>query len=200
MATMFDDIMGALASSGGLGQMSRQVGVGERDVSSVVAGALPAMVAALNRNTNAAGGATDLLSALDRDHDGSVLDDLAGFLGGGGSADSGAAILGHTLGGRQGRVETALSRSSGVDAASVAKIMAMLAPIVMGYLAKQRRSQHLDAAGLSNMLTSEEMAVRQRAPEATDLFTKMLDADDDGSVMDDVGKLGSSLLNSFLKG
>ncbi len=199
MATMIDEIMGSLASSGGLGQMSRQVGVGESDVSSVVAGALPALLGALNRNTNSASGATDLLSALDRDHDGSVMDDLAGFLGGASAADSGGAILGHALGGRQARVENALSRTSGVDAASVGRIMAMLAPIVMGYLAKQRRAQNLDATGLSDMLQIEETAVRQRAPEATDLLTQMLDSDDDGSIMDDVASLGSGLLESFLK-
>ncbi len=69
----------------------------------------------------------------------------------------------------------------------------------MGYLARQRRAQNLDATGLSDMLQIEETAVRQRAPEATDMLSRMLDADGDGSIVDDVASLGSELLESFLK-
>jgi hypothetical protein len=192
-----DEIMGTLQSSGGLGQMGRSVGVDESDVSKVVAGALPALLAGLNRNTNSASGASSLAAALDRDHDGSIMDDLAGFLGGSGKADAG--ILGHAFGGRQQHVESAISRSSGVDAASVARILAMVAPIVMGYLAKQRRAQNLDASGLGDLLGREEQVARQRAPEATDMLSQLLDSNNDGSILDDVTRLGSGLLKGFFK-
>ena len=97
------------------------------------------------------------------------------------------------------RVEGALSQSTGVDAASVSKVLAMLAPLVMGYLGRQKRQQILDVGGLTEMLSREQQVAQQRSPQAVDIFTRMLDADDDGSIMDEVAELGSSLLGSLFK-
>lgn len=199
MASMLDDLMGSLQSSGGIGQMSRSLGVSEGDVGNVISGALPALMAGLSRNARSADGAGSLLAALDRDHDGSVLDDLSGFLGQAGSADAGAGILRHTFGERQPRVEGALARSTGVDSASVSRILAMAAPLVLGYLGRQRRQQNLDASGLGDLLGREEQVARQRSPQAVSLLNQLLDADGDGSIMDEVGEMGSSLLGNLFK-
>lgn len=198
MPNALDLIMQQL-QGGGIGQMSRSLGLGEDDVSKVVGGALPALMGGLTRNSQSPEGASSLLAALDRDHDGSILDDVAGFLGTPESAEAGSGILRHTLGGRQQRVETALSRSTGVDAASVGKILAMVAPIVMGALGRTQRRKGLDAAGLSSMLGKERELARQRSPQAVDMLTRLLDADDDGSVMDEVAQMGSKLLGSLFK-
>jgi hypothetical protein len=97
-------------------------------------------------------------------------------------------------------MENAISQSSGVDVAAVGKIMAMVAPLVMGYLGRQRREQNLDANGLAAMLDQERQVAQQRSPLAVDMLTRLLDSDDDGSIMDDVAKMGSDLLGSLLKG
>jgi hypothetical protein len=107
----------------------------------VLAGAMPAIVAGLTRNTRSRAAAAGLPDALDRNHDGSVLDDVMGYLGGGGNLADGAGILGHVLGGRQTTVERAISASSGVDMASVSKILAMVAPLLMGALGRASTRQ-----------------------------------------------------------
>lgn len=196
------DLLGSLMGQlggGGISEIARNVGVSSSDVTSVLGGAVPAIMAGLTRNSASSDGAAGLASALDRDHDGSILDDLAGYLGGGGNLVDGAGILGHVLGGRQSNIESAVSRSSGVDLGAVTKIMAMVAPLIMGALGKAKRQQGFDAGGLAQMLGQQERAARQASPSAVDMFTRMLDGDDDGSSMDDIVKMGSGLLGGLFK-
>lgn len=198
MSSVLDTVMQQI-QGGGIQQMSQSLGMGEDDVTNVVSGAIPALMGSLIRNGASDDGAASLLGALDRDHDGSILDDVAGFLGQSGSAGAGAGILRHALGAKQSTVETALSRSTGVDSASAGKILAMVAPIVMGALGRAKRQQGLDANGLSGLLGQEEEIARQRSPQAVDMVARLLDSDSDGDVMDDVAKLGTSLLGSLFK-
>ncbi|MDX2438082.1 MAG: DUF937 domain-containing protein [Acidobacteriota bacterium] len=195
---LFGSLMGQLGG-GGIEQIGRSVGLDSGDVSKVLAGAMPAMLSGLTRNSSSSAGAAGLLGALDRDHDGSVLDDVMGFLGGGGNLGAGAGILGHVLGGRQSNVESAISKSSGVDMASVGKILAMVAPLLMGALGKAKREQGLDAAGLTAALGQQEQAARKVSPSAVDMFSRMLDSDGDGDTMDDIVKMGSGLLGGLFK-
>ena len=199
MTTALDELMRSLQGSGGLTQMSRSTGVGETDVANVLSGALPALLGGLSRNAATTDGAAGLLAALDRDHDGSIMDDLAGYLGGSDAGAGGAGILRHTFGERQGQVESALSRSTGVDSSSVSSILAMVAPLVLGYLGRQRRAQGLDESGLASMLQQEQRVAQERSPEAVGMLTRLIDADDDGSIMDEMAEMGSSLLGSLFK-
>lgn len=198
MASILDTIMQQV-QGGGIQQMSQSLGLGEADVTKVVGGAIPALMGSLTKNSGSGDGASALLGALDRDHDGSILDDVASFLGQSGSADAGAGILKHALGSKQSTIETALSKSTGVDSASAGKILAMIAPIVMGALGKAKRDQGLDASGLAGLLGQERDVARQRSPQAVDMVSRLLDSDGDGDMMDDVAKLGTSLLGSLFK-
>ena len=196
------DVLGSLMGQlggGGIEEIGRSVGLSGGDVTNVLAGALPAIMAGLTRNASSSSGAAGLLGALDRDHDGSVLDDVMGYLGGGGNLAAGAGILGHVLGGRQPNVERAVSNSSGVDMASVTKILAMVAPLIMGALGKAKRQQGFDASGLAAALGQQEQAARKVSPSAVDMFSKMLDSDGDGDPMDDIVKMGSGLLGGLFK-
>ena len=194
------DLLGSLVQQlggDGIAEIARSVGVRGGDVTKVLGGAMPAMMAGLTRNAASSGGADALSGALDRDHDGSVLNDVMGYLGGGGNVVDGAGILGHVFGGRQPRVEQAVSRSSGVDTGSVAKIMAMMAPLVMGSLGRAKREQGLDAPGLAAALGQQERFARKASPSAVDLFTNLLDSDGDGDSMDDIAKIGTGLLGKL---
>jgi hypothetical protein len=198
--TESSDILGSLLQQlggGGVSEIARSVGVDTSDVTKVLNGAVPAVLAGLTRNSSSSDGAAGLLGALDRDHDGSILDDVMGYLGGGGNLPDGAGILSHVLGGRQATVESAISKSSGVDLASVAKILAMVAPLIMGALGKAKRQQGFDAAGLAAALGRQETAARQASPSAVDMFSRILDSDGDGDPMDDIVKMGSGLLGGL---
>jgi hypothetical protein len=194
------DLITSQLEGGDIDAIARQVGVDSDSAMKVAAGALPAMLSGLSKNSRDAGGASALAGALDRDHDGSVLDDVAGFLGGGGSVDAGAGILRHVFGPRQGSVESALGQMSGVDAGSAGQILAMLAPLLMGLLGREKRSQGLDVGGLTDLLGAERQVAKQRSPQAMDMLGGLLDSDDDGQIMDDIAKLGGGLLGGLFGG
>jgi hypothetical protein len=196
---LIDEILSQLGSSG-TEQIGRQAGLAPADASRAISGALPAILAGLaNNSTGSSGGAASLASALDRDHDGSVLDDLAGFLGGAGAAAAGGGILGHVFGARRGTVESGLGRASGIDGATMAKVMALLAPIVMAYLGRAKNARGLDPDGVASMLGRERSRLREQSPSGMDALGKMLDADGDGSILDDLAQQGGGLLGSLFK-
>jgi len=179
-------------------QLGQKVGLDENAASKAIAGALPMVLGGLARNAQQKGGAEALLGALDRDHDGSILDDLGGFLQGGGG--QGEAILGHVFGGKRPAVESALGQASGIDKGQAGQLMAMLAPLVMAALAKQKKSSGLDAGGLAQMLGQERQAAPAGAGAAMGMVGKLLDRDGDGDFKDDIAAMGAGLLGNLLGG
>lgn len=180
-------------------KISRRIGADEDATQKAIQGALPMLVSALAKNTSSSGGASSLLGALDRDHDGSILDDVAGFLGQG-DASPGSAILKHVLGGRRDAAENGLGRMSGLDRGSAGKLLAMLAPIVMGAIGKAKRERSLDRDGLAGMLQGERQRVERKAPEGMGMLSQILDSDGDGEVADDVARIGMSMLGNLFGG
>ena len=137
--------------------------------------------------------------AIERDHDGSLLDNLGDLLGGGEThqqAEShGAGILQHILGGKQQRVQQGVSNSSGLSGDATAKLMKLLAPVLMGAVGKQQRQQGISAGGLGKWLGKEREDFEQKAPQGGGLLGALLDTDGDGDLdMTDLLAHGSKLL------
>ena len=190
------DALLPLLEGGNVQQVSRQLGIGEDQASTVIKAAVPLLVGALQRQASSPTGLDSLAGALDRDHDGSILDDIGGFLGGGGSAAAGAGILGHALGGRQGDVAASLGKSTGLDAGSVLQLLTILAPLVMGALGKAKRQGPSGSGGLADILGGATRQVDQEAPDLMSSLGRMLDTDGDGSAIDDVAKIAGSLFGN----
>ena len=186
------DALMPLLEGGNLQQIAGQLGVSQQQAGTAVSAAVPLLVGALQREASSPTGLDSLAGALDRDHDGSVLDDLGSFLGGGGSAAAGAGILGHVLGGRQDNVAASLGKSTGLDAGKVLQLLTMLAPLVMGALGKAKRQTHADSGGLADILGGATRQVDQQAPDLMSSLGRMLDTDGDGSAIDDVAKIAGA--------
>ena len=183
--------------------VSRETGQPENKTADVLGMALPLLMGAMKKNASSPEGAQGLINALSSKHNGSILDDLGGLFGGGvdaGVLNDGAGILGHVLGSRQPAVETALSQKSGMDADTIASILKIAAPIILGYLGKQRAQNNIsDADGLTSLLGSM-LGGQPRSNQS--LITSLIDADGDGSVLDDVADMmmGGSKKKSGLGG
>lgn len=66
-----------------LQQIAQQVGVNDpKQVEVASNGLMSTLVTALSKNATSQSGLNALVSALDRDHDGSILNDLSGFITG----------------------------------------------------------------------------------------------------------------------
>ena len=167
-------------------QISRKLGSDPGTTGNAIDAALPLLLAAVARNASNGAQAKSLDTAVSQDHDGSVLDDVPGYLNRA-ETGPGAGILRHVLGGNQPTVEHGLSQTTGLDAGKAGRLLIMLAPLVMGALGRAKQERGLDAGGLSNLLAGERVNLNQSAPGVMGMLGRFLDRDGDGSVIDDVG-------------
>jgi hypothetical protein len=185
--------------------ISEAVGASEGQTRDAALAALPLLLGQMRRNVATPEGAQALQGALERDHDGGLLDNLGPLLSmlggaaGAGAAGSraldGAGILGHIFGGRQSQVEDGVARASGLDRGQVVRLLMMLAPMVMAALARQRNRAATAGAGappLQDILGEATNDARRRAPGGLmGALSGILDRDGDGAFMDDLaGRIG----------
>ncbi len=166
-----------------------QTGQSETKTADVLSMAMPLLLGAMKKNVSSSPQAAQgLMSALQGGkHDGSILDNLSGLFGGGvddSVMKEGAGILGHVFGGKQAAVENALSQKSGLDAGTVANILKIAAPVVMGYLGKQTAQSNVSDPNAMNSLLGSMLGGQPKQNQS--LITTLLDADGDGSILDDV--------------
>ena len=173
-----------------LGKLAEQIGGTDGQTKNAIMAALPALLGALNKNSNTPEGAQTLNNALEQ-HDGSVLNNVEEYLQNPDLKD-GAGILSHLFGGNTQNVANEVSQSSGLDTQGSLKMLETLAPLVLGALGQQKKENNLDAQGISN-LTSNLAANFGGEGGIMSMITNLLDANKDGNVMDDltgmIGKL-----------
>ncbi|MBV8858497.1 MAG: DUF937 domain-containing protein [Acidobacteria bacterium] len=174
--------------------IAQRLGVSEATAQRGVQIAIPLIVAALARNASQPGGAEDLHQAVTNDHDGSIFDNLSGYLGNPQDAN-GAGILGHVFGGQQDTVQNNLAQAAGLDQNTAGSLLEMVAPLVMGAVGQTQRQNNLDPGDLSDFLNTQQQQAEASAPGLAGTLNSMLDSNQDGSVTDDVGRL----LGSFFK-
>ncbi len=199
-----DALLGQQQGAETVEEISQNVGAEPSVVNNAIEAALPMLINGLANNAATPQGAESLNSALEQDHDGSILENLGGLGGmifGAGQAappprqaDAGG-ILGHILGNSQGPVVQEVSDRSGLGSGQVAQIMMMLAPIVMGYLGRQKQEQGIGAEGLGGLLggllggPASAAAPQSSGNSMIDMASKMLDRDGDGSSIDDIASM-----------
>lgn len=182
-----EGILSQALNSNTISQISRTLGADESTTSNAVQTALPLLLGAMAQNSSTPEGGSSLLSALDKDHDGSLLNDLGGFLGGY-DAGPGAGILGHVFGDRLGAAQNGVSQASGLDLGRTASLLMMLAPIVMGALGQSRRQGQIDENSLPEVLGGTARQTASNSP-ISDMISQMLDSNRDGSSLDDILRL-----------
>ena len=138
----------------GISELSKKVGVDNKSVQSTLEGIVPSLLGAMSKNTSSKEGAQGFMKAIDRDHDGSILDNLGDFLGDSKKQEDGNGILKHVLGDNRNQVEESLAMKTGMSSNKVSELMKIAAPIVMGIIGKQRKTQStgFDENGLTSLL------------------------------------------------
>lgn len=176
-----------------------QLGVNENQASSAVSMAIPAILAGMTRNARSQDGAVSLNNALETKHDGSLLENLSGMLQGHTSElqSDGDGILGHVFGNNRAAVEQGIAQKSGINLSKIGPLLAMVAPIVMAYLGKEKRQTNTGAGGLGDLLGGLLGGATQQPSSSggglMDMLGGILDKDGDGNPLDD-------LLGGFLGG
>ena len=176
----------------GITQISRKIGADENTTNAALSAALPLLVSALAKNASKAEGAQSLNQALAKDHDGSILNDMPAYLENPAVAN-GAKILGHVLGNQMPVVEKGLAKGTGLNSEQVDQLLQIAAPLLLGALGKQQQQKGLDPNGLSAYLGSQKQQDQDSAPDLMGTLNTLLDADKDGSALDDVIGMAAKL-------
>jgi hypothetical protein len=186
------DMLQQRLGSAAVQQISNRIGADPGTTGNAIDAALPLLLSALARNAGDTNQAQSLAKAVSEDHDGSILDDVPGYVSRA-SEGPGAGILRHVLGGQQQAVQHGLGQATGLDAGKAGTLLTMLAPLVMGALGRAKRENSLDAGGISTLLTGEQEHLKESAPGVMGALGRFLDQNNDGSVMDEVsGLLGKA--------
>lgn len=140
--------------SGGIGStvtssVSRMLNIDEGKAKWVVSAAVPLMIAALNYNAQNKNQGESINRALDQ-HSGNIFGNLAGALSSGSTASDGAKIVNHIFGKNTDYVTQNLSQKSGLSSGQIGNILAILAPVVMGFLGQQK--QRSSGGGIADLV------------------------------------------------
>lgn len=220
-ASLSDELMGQLQGEPMQG-LAQQLGLDSVQTEQAVGVALPMLFGALGQNAAQPQGAVDLFGALQRDHSsangamdlGGLLGGLLGGAGGGAAASGGlgsilgsvlgggagssqldaGSILGNIFGGQQQQAESQLGQATGLGGNS-GQLLAMLAPLVMSFLANRVQSQGMGASDLGNALGQERSQIQSQGGMAGGILGSLLDQNGDGKLdVGDLFKIGGSLL------
>ncbi len=181
-----------------IGNLGKQFGLEGPMAEMAVKALLPAISSGMKRNVAKPEGMSALLGALQKGNHQQYIDDPA-QLARTEARTEGNAILGHILGSKQisREVATKAAKQTGISDSVLKQMLPMLATMAMGSLGKQTAQPGMmdmitgamgggssSGGGLLGSFVGSLLGGGRKA--AANPLAAMLDADDDGSVMDDV--------------
>ncbi len=124
-------------------------GISRNQVLALLAVAAPLIISYLRKKSENSTEAESLNKALDKDHDGSILNDPSQLES---REAEGGSILNHIFGNDKQNVENKLSQNTGISIDKIGPVLAMLAPVIMGYIGKEKQQSNVGAGGLGGLL------------------------------------------------
>lgn len=167
-------------------QMANRFQLDEGQAKSAMDALIPALGRGIGRNASESAGLDSLIGALARGQHSRYLDD-PGALAAPEAVDEGNGILGHVFGSKDvsRQVATQAAERSGVDSGILKQMLPLLASAAMGALSKK------GVAGASGM---NALSGSGQGGGIGDLLTSFLDADKDGSAIDDILGMATKFL------
>ncbi|WP_236970701.1 DUF937 domain-containing protein [Membranihabitans marinus] len=199
------DILTENLSEPAVAELGQQIGIQDKaKTESAMDSLMKTMVAAIGKNASTPEGMMSLNNAIEKDHDGSIFDDVLGNLLGGGSSNTnsrtlnGAGILGHIFGGKQSQIFDSLSKSTGVQQNQLQSMAIKLAPFILGALGKAKNSSQ-GSSGLGSILDMVMGSMNSNNSQQTSFLNSILDQDGDGSIADDVAGMGMKIFGNLFR-
>ena len=150
------------------GQLGRQFGESEQATKSGIEALVPTILGGLLKQVASPGGAGKLDSALkDGGYDGGLLDNLSGMLSGGGTdslTSKGGGLISMLMGDKSAMIAPIIAKLTGMKASSITSLLAILAPLVMSFIGKQKKTMGLDSNGLASLLMSQKDSIAAALP------------------------------------
>lgn len=130
-------ILSSILNSGQADKISQKTGLDQNQLSQVIAAGLPMILGGMAKNTSTQQGADSLNNALDQHATSPVLNDPEAATSDAAVQDGGN-ILSHVFGSNNTAAADKVSQKTGIDSATTMKVLAMLAPLVMAYMARKK--------------------------------------------------------------
>lgn len=151
-------------------------GISKNQIIALLAVATPLVISYLRNKSQDNKEAEALNSALEKDHDGSILDDTSQLEA---RQNEGGSILSHIFGNEKSTVENQLSQNTGISIDKIGPILAMLAPVIMGYIGKEKQQNNVGAGGLGDLLGgilggAQTQAQQQQSNPLNDILGSVL--------------------------
>ena len=126
-------------------EAENKFGISKNQVIALLAVAAPLVISYLRKKSQESPDEANALNdALDKDHDGSILNDPSQAIT---RQQEGSSILDHIFGGQKATVENQLSQNTGISMDKIGPILAMLAPVIMGFVGKEKQSNGVTSGG-----------------------------------------------------
>ena len=177
-------------------QAENKFGISKGQIIALLAVAAPLIISYLRNKSQDANEAEALNNALDKYHDGSILNNPTSAVE---REAEGNSILDHIFGGEKATVENQLSQNTGISMDKIGPILAMLAPVIMGYIGQQKQANGVNAGGLGDLLGGILGGAQQQTQQSNDPLSSILGSVLGGATQQSGGGLGD-LLDSVLGG
>ncbi|MCJ8153552.1 DUF937 domain-containing protein [Chryseobacterium sp. SSA4.19] len=154
----------------------QKFGISRNQIIALLAVAAPLIISYLRKKSQDSTEAESLNNALDKDHDGSILDDVSQADA---RQDEGGSILNHVFGGDKQTIENKLSQNTGISIDKIGPILSMLAPVIMGYIGREKQQNSVGAGGLGDLLGgilggAQNQAQQQQSNPLNDILGSVL--------------------------
>ena len=150
-----------------INKIASSLGLGQGLVGKAITAAIPSIIAGLAGSASRPGGAGALGNILSKVDPG-ILGNLGNLIGGAGQqqlVDGGSNALSSLLGGSSSSaLAGAIGKFAGIDSGKSTSLVGMLAPVVLGTLAKQQKDTGLDAHGIASLLASQKSNIAAALP------------------------------------
>ncbi|MDR6516626.1 DUF937 domain-containing protein [Chryseobacterium camelliae] len=179
-------------------QAENKFGINRNQVLALLAVAAPLIISYLRKKSEDNKEAEALNNALDKDHDGSILDDPSQLET---RQAEGGSILNHIFGNDKQNVENQLSQNTGISIDKIGPILAMLAPVIMGYIGKEKQQNNVGSGGLGDLLggilgNASNQAQSQQSSPLNDILGKVLGGGNNSSSGNPLNDILGNILGS----
>lgn len=163
MSDFFSDLMNNIGG-GAADKIGNTLGIDPNIITQAIPIIAPMILGGLKNQSENNGGQDRVNHILDKFGNPDVLNNVDGHINKVAQTDNFDTNLGGLIGNSGSQVTDVLTKNFNLDSGTAAKIIPMIAPLIMGYLTKSRNSN----------------------PEGSKGFASFLDQNGDGSIVDDV--------------
>ncbi len=163
MGNLIEELMGTLGGDI-TSQLSNAVGIDQNTAAKLIPAVAPMILAGLKKQKDNYGGTERVDHILNKYGSPSVLENLGELFSSKAKDENADPALGGLLGDAGVQASNLISQQFNLDGNTAAKIIPMLAPVILGFLTKKRDHDGVGSNGIASLL----------------------DQDGDGSILDDV--------------